>query len=166
MPLHHPAHQNPDVFWPALFDQAVFNPKTRGEFKAEMLERRPFTAQEVTFASSHKKIVITAEFDDFGSKCYRAISLTLDVNIQSDIYLFKKGEVGPVWGMTYLECVEMNGKEVYHLNEAVIGTLHLSVIESCYSARLFTLECLDHKGETLEMCGDFKVSPPHASFKY
>lgn len=166
MPLHHPAHQNPDVFWPALFDQAVFNPKTRGELKAEVLDRRPFTAQEMTFASSHKKIVITAEFDDFGSKSYRAITITLDVNIQSGIYLFKKGEVGPVWGMTYIECVEVNGKEVYHLNEAVVGTLHLSLVESCYSARLFTLECLDHNSETLEICGDFKVSPPHASFKY
>ena len=166
MPLHHPAHQNPDVFWPALFDQAVFNPKTRGELKAEILDRRPFTAQEMTFASSHKKIVITAEFDDFGSKHYRAITLTLDVNIQSGIYLFKKGEAGPVWGMTYLECAEVNGIEVFHLNEAAVGTLHLSVVESCYSARLFTLECLDHNDETLEMCGDFKISPPHASFKY
>ena len=166
MPLHHPVYENPDVLRLKEPGQKVFNPRTRGELKAELLDRPTFSAQEMTFASSQKKIVITGEFDDFGSTRYRAVTLTLDINIQSGIYLFKKGEAGPVWGMTYLECAEVNGIEVYHLNEAAVGTLHLSVVESCYSARLFTLECLDHNNETLEMCGDFKISPPHASFKY
>lgn len=166
MPLHHPAHQNPNVFWPALFGQAVFNPKTRGELKAEVLDRRPFTAQELTFASSHKKIVITAEFDDFGSKSYRAITLTLDVNIQSGIYLYKRGQPGPVRDMSYTECVEKDGDLVYHLTQADIGTLHLSVIESCYSARLFTFEGTDHLSDPFEVCGEFTVTPPHAAMSY
>ncbi|MFP3517638.1 hypothetical protein SB766_15710 [Pseudomonas sp. SIMBA_077] len=142
----------------------MFNPRTRGELKADLLDRPAFAAQEMTFASSQKKIIITAEFDDFGSKGYRAISLTLDINIQSGIYLYKKGQHGPVLSMSYVECIEVDGREMYHLNEATVGTLHLSVIESCYSARLFTFECSDHNRQTLEMCGDFRISPPHASF--
>lgn len=164
MPLHHPAYENPDVLWASVQSPNVFNPRTCGELKAELLDRPSFAAQEMTFASSQKKIVITAELDEFGSTSYRAVSLTLDINIQSGIYLFRKGEHGPVRAMSYIECVEVDGRDRYHLNEATIGTLHLSVIESCYSARLFTLECLDHKGESLELCGDFKISPPHASF--
>jgi len=164
MPLHHPAYQNPDVLWRNVESPSVFNPRTRGELKAELLDRPAFAAQEMTFASSQKKIIITAEFDEFGSKSYRAISLTLDINIQSGIYLFKKGEHGPILSMSYVEYIEVDGREMYHLNEATVGTLHLCVIESCYSARLFTFEGPDHNGETLEMCGDFKISPPHASF--
>lgn len=164
MPLHHPSYQNPDVLWRTIKSSTVFNPRTSGELKAEVLDRSSFVAQEMTFASSHKKIIVTAEYDDFGSKAYRAISLTLDINIQSGIYLFKKGEPGPILGMSYIEYVEVDGREMYHLNQASVGTLHLSVMESCYSARLFTFEGLDHKGEALEMCGDFIICPPHASF--
>ena len=164
MPLHHPAFENPDVLRQKESGHKVFNPRTRGELKAELLDRPAFAAQEMTFASSQKKIVITGEFDDFGSTVYRAVSLTLDINIQSGTYLFKKGEHGPVHSMSYIECVEVAGRELYHLNQADIGTLHLSVVESCYSARLFTMECLDHNGNSLEMCGDFTISPPHASF--
>ena len=164
MPLHHPAYENPDALWSCAKGPAVFNPRTRGELKADLLDRPSFAAQEMTFASSQKKIVITAEFDEFGATGYRAISLTLDINIQSGIYRFKKGEHGPVRAMSYIECIEVSGHEVYHLNDATVGTLHLSVIESCFSARLFTFECVDHKGESLELCGDFKISPPHASF--
>lgn len=164
MPLHHPAYQNPDVLWRNVKGPSVFNPRTRGELKAELLDRPAFAAQEMTFASSQKKIIITAEFDDFGSKSYRAISLTLDINIQSGIYEFKKGEHGPILSMSYVEYIEVDGREMYHLNEATVGTLHLCVIESCYSARLFTFEGPDHNGKTLEVCGDFKISPPHASF--
>lgn len=164
MPLHHPAYQNPDALWRNVTSPSAFNPRTRGELKAELLDRSPFAAQEMTFASSHKKIIVTAEFDEFGSKAYRAIALTLDINIQSGIYLFKQGEPGPVQGMSYIEYVEVDGREMYHLNQANVGTLHLSVIESCYSARLFTFEGTDHKGEALEMCGDFTITPPHANF--
>jgi hypothetical protein len=61
-----------------------------------------------------QKITLTAEFDEFGSKAYRAIALNLDINIQSGIYLFQKGEPGPVLGMTYIEYVEVDGREMYH----------------------------------------------------
>ena len=118
----------------------------------------------MTFASSQKKIVITGEFDDFGSTAYRAVAFTLDINIQSGIYLFKKDEHGPILSMSYIECVEIDGRQVYHLNQADVGTLHLSVVESCYSARLFTMEGLDHNSNSMEMCGEFSISPPHASF--
>ncbi|HCN62660.1 MAG TPA: hypothetical protein DIT33_04590 [Pseudomonas sp.] len=164
MSRHHPAYRNPKVIWPRVKYPKVFNPRTRGELNAEVLDRSAFVAQEMTFASSHKKIIITAEFDDFGSEKYRAIALTLDINIQSGIYLFKKGEPGPVLAMSYIEYVEVDGRGMYQLNPADFGTIHLSVIESCYSARLFTFEGTDHKGEALEMCGDFTISPPHASF--
>ena len=164
MTHHHPAYRNPKVIWPKVQFPKVFNPRTRGELHAEVLDRPVFAAQEMTFASSHKKIIITAEFDDFGSETYRAIALNLDINIQSGIYLFKKGEPGPVLSMSYIEYVEVDGRGMYHLNQADVGTVHLSVIESCYSARLFTFEGLDHNDETVEMCGDFKISPPHAGF--
>lgn len=166
MPLHHPAYGNPSVFWPKLVGASRFNPRTSGEFKADILERPVFKAQEMTFASSHKKIVITADIEDFGSTRHRSISLALDINIQSGIYLFRRGEVGPVLNMTYLECVKKNGEEVYDLIQANVGTLHLSVVESCYSARLFTFEGVDHNDEIFEICGDFTISPPHASFCY
>ena len=164
MSLHHPVYENPDILRPKEAGPQVFNPRTRGELTAELLDRPAFAAQEMTFASSQKKIVITAEFDEFGSTLYRAISLTLDINIQSGIYLFRKGEHGPVRAMSYIECVEVDGRDIYHLNDATVGTLHLSVIESCYSARLFTMEGLDHNGNSLELCGDFSISPPHSSF--
>lgn len=164
MSLHHPVYENPDILRPKEASHLVFNPRTRGELTAELLDRPAFAAQEMTFASSQKKIVITGEFDELGTTAYRAVSLTLDINIQSGIYLFKRGERGPVQSMSYIECVEIDGREVYHLNQADIGTLHLSVVESCYSARLFTMEGLDHNGNSLELCGDFSISPPHASF--
>ena len=164
MALHHPVYENPDILKPRESGQPLFNPRTRGEMTAELLDRRSFAAQEMTFASSQKKIVITGEFDEFGSTTYRAIALTLDINIQSGVYQFKKGERGPIQSMSYIECVETDGREVYHLNQADIGSLHLSVIESCYSARLFTMEGLDHNDNSLELCGDFSISPPHASF--
>ena len=163
MPLHHPVYENPDVLRLKEPGQKVFNPRTRGELKAELLDRPTFSAQEMTFASSQKKIVITGEFDDFGSTRYRAVTLTLDINIQSGIYLFKRDEHGPIKSMTYIECIEVDGHPVYHLNQADVGSLHLSVVESCYSARLFTMEGQDHNGNSLEMCGDFTISPPHAS---
>ena len=164
MALHHPVYENPDVLRLKESGQKIFNPRTRGELKAELLDRPAFTAQEMTFASSQKKIVITGEFDDFGSTAYRAVAFTLDINIQSGIYLFKKDEHGPIQSMSYIECVEVDGRQVYHLNQADVGTLHLSVVESCYSARLFTMEGLDHNSNSMEMCGEFSISPPHASF--
>ncbi|PAA34976.1 hypothetical protein CJU79_20655 [Pseudomonas fragi] len=162
MALHHPVYENPDVLRLKESGQKIFNPRTRGELKAELLDRPAFTAQEMTFASSQKKIVITGEFDDFGSTAYRAVAFTLDINIQSGIYRFQKDEHGPILSMSYIECVEIDGRQVYHLNQADVGTLHLSVVESCYSARLFTMEGLDHN--SMEMCGEFSISPPHASF--
>ena len=164
MALHHPVYENPDVLRIKESGQKIFNPRTRGELKAELLDRPAFTAQEMTFASSQKKIVITGEFDDFGSTAYRAVAFTLDINIQSGIYRFQKDEHGPILSMSYIECVEIDGRQVYHLNQADVGTLHLSVVESCYSARLFTMEGLDHNSNSMEMCGDFSISPPHASF--
>lgn len=164
MSLHHPVYENPDILRPKEAGPQVFNPRTCGELTAELLDRPAFAAQEMTFASSQKKIVITGEIDELGTTAYRAVALTLDINIQSGIYQFKRGERGPVQSMSYIECVEIDGREVYHLNQADIGTLHLSVIESCYSARLFTMEGLDHNGNSLELCGDFSISPPHASF--
>ena len=164
MALHHPVYENPDVLRLKESGQKIFNPRTRGELKAELLDRPAFTAQEMTFASSQKKIVITGEFDDFGSTAYRAVAFTLDINIQSGIYRFQKDEHGPILSMSYIECVEIDGRQVYHLNQADVGTLHLSVVESCYSARLFTMEGLDHNSNSLEMCGEFSISPPHASF--
>ena len=164
MALHHPVYENPDVLRLKESGQKIFNPRTRGELKAELLDRPAFTAQEMTFASSQKKIVITGEFDDFGSTAYRAVAFTLDINIQSGIYRFNKDEHGPILSMSYIECVEIDGRQVYHLNQADVGTLHLSVVESCYSARLFTMEGLDHNSNSMEMCGEFSISPPHASF--
>ena len=164
MALHHPVYENPDVLRIKESGQKIFNPRTRGELKAELLDRPAFTAQEMTFASSQKKIVITGEFDDFGSTAYRAVAFTLDINIQSGIYRFQKDEHGPILSMSYIECVEIDGRQVYHLNQADVGTLHLSVVESCYSARLFTMEGLDHNSNSMEMCGEFSISPPHASF--
>lgn len=164
MALHHPVYENPDVLRLKESGQKIFNPRTRGELKAELLDRPAFTAQEMTFASSQKKIVITGEFDDFGSTVYRAVAFTLDINIQSGIYRFQKDEHGPILSMSYIECVEIDGRQVYHLNQADVGTLHLSVVESCYSARLFTMEGLDHNSNSMEMCGEFSISPPHASF--
>ena len=166
MALHHPVYENPDVLRLKESGQKIFNPRTRGELKAELLDRPAFTAQEMTFASSQKKIVITGEFDDFGSTAYRAVAFTLDINIQSGIYRFQKDEHGPILSMSYIECVEIDGRQVYHLNQADVGTLHLSVVESCYSARLFTMEGLDHNSNSnsMEMCGEFSISPPHASF--
>ena len=164
MALHHPVYENPDVLRLKESGQKIFNPRTRGELKAELLDRPAFTAQEMTFASSQKKIVITGEFDDFGSTAYRAVAFTLDINIQSGIYRFQKDEHGPILTMSYIECVEIDGRQVYHLNQADVGTLHLSVVESCYSARLFTMEGLDHNSNSMEMCGEFSISPPHASF--
>ena len=164
MALHHPVYENPDVLRLKESGQKIFNPRTRGELKAELLDRPAFTAQEMTFASSQKKIVITGEFDDFGSTAYRAVAFTLDINIQSCIYRFQKDEHGPILSMSYIECVEIDGRQVYHLNQADVGTLHLSVVESCYSARLFTMEGLDHNSNSMEMCGEFSISPPHASF--
>ena len=164
MALHHPVYENPDVLRLKESGQKIFNPRTRGELKAELLDRPAFTAQEMTFASSPKKIVITGEFDDFGSTAYRAVAFTLDINIQSGIYRFQKDEHGPILSMSYIECVEIDGRQVYHLNQADVGTLHLSVVESCYSARLFTMEGLDHNSNSMEMCGEFSISPPHASF--
>ena len=67
MALHHPVYENPDVLRLKESGQKIFNPRTRGELKAELLDRPAFTAQEMTFASSQKKIVITGEFEDFGS---------------------------------------------------------------------------------------------------
>lgn len=168
MPLHHPAFENPAVLWPMDYGLGKSNLRTSGELKADLLDRAMFVAQEMTFASSHKKIVITAESGDFGSKDYRAISFTLAVDIQSGIYLFKAVDQGqgPVQAMSYIECVEVDGQALYHLNQATVGTLHLSVIESCYSARLFTLDSLDHRGQCLEVCGNFKITPPHATFCY
>ena len=164
MALHHPVYEIPDVLRLKESGQKIFNPRTRGELKAELLDRPAFTAQEMTFASSQKKIVITGEFDDFGSTAYRAVAFTLDINIQSGIYRFQKDEHGPILSMSYIECVEIDGRQVYHLNQADVGTLHLSVVESCYSARLFTMEGLDHNSNSMEMCGEFSISPPHASF--
>ncbi|OZY63642.1 hypothetical protein [Pseudomonas fragi] len=164
MALHHPVYENPDVLRLKESGQKIFNPRTRGELKAELLDRPAFTAQEMTFASSQKKIVITGEFDDFGSTAYRAVAFTLDINIQSGIYRFQKDEHGPILSMSYIECVEIDGRQVYHLNQADVGTLHLSVVESCYSSRLFTMEGLDHNSNSMEMCGEFSISPPHASF--
>ena len=164
MALHHPVYENPDVLRLKESGQKIFNPRTRGELKAELLDRPAFTAQEMTFASSQKKIVITGEFDDFGSTAYRAVAFTLDINIQSGIYRFQKDEHGPILSMSYIECVEIDGRQVYHLNQADVGTLHRSVVESCYSARLFTMEGLDHNSNSMEMCGEFSISPPHASF--
>ena len=164
MALHHPVYENPDVLRLKESGQKIFNPRTRGELKAELLDRPAFTAQEMTFASSQKKIVITGEFDDFGSTAYRAVAFTLDINIQSGIYRFQKDEHGPILSMSYIECVEIDGRQVYHLNQADVGSLHLSVVESCYSARLFTMEGLDHNSNSMEMCGEFSISPPHASF--
>ena len=164
MALHHPVYENPDVLRLKESGQKIFNPRTRGELKAELLDRPAFTAQEMTFASSQKKTVITGEFDDFGSTAYRAVAFTLDINIQSGIYRFQKDEHGPILSMSYIECVEIDGRQVYHLNQADVGTLHLSVVESCYSARLFTMEGLDHNSNSMEMCGEFSISPPHASF--
>ncbi|MBO6277739.1 MAG: hypothetical protein J6N20_09955 [Pseudomonas sp.] len=164
MALHHPVYENPDVLRLKESGQKIFNPRTRGELKAELLDRPAFTAQEMTFASSQKKIVITGEFEDFGSTAYRAVASTLDINIQSGIYRFNKDEHGPILSMSYIECVEIDGRQVYHLNQADVGTLHLSVVESCYSARLFTMEGLDHNSNSMEMCGEFSISPPHASF--
>lgn len=164
MALHHPVYENPDVLRLKESGQKIFNPRTRGELKTELLDRPAFTAQEMTFASSQKKIVITGEFDDFGSTAYRAVAFTLDINIQSGIYRFQKDEHGPILSMSYIECVEIDGRQVYHLNQADVGTLHLSVVESCYSARLFTMEGLDHNSNSMEMCGEFSISPPHASF--
>ena len=164
MALQHPVYENPDVLRLKESGQKIFNPRTRGELKAELLDRPAFTAQEMTFASSQKKIVITGEFDDFGSTAYRAVAFTLDINIQSGIYRFQKDEHGPILSMSYIECVEIDGRQVYHLNQADVGTLHLSVVESCYSARLFTMEGLDHNSNSMEMCGEFSISPPHASF--
>lgn len=164
MVLHHPVYENPDVLRLKESGQKIFNPRTRGELKAELLDRPAFTAQEMTFASSQKKIVIPGEFDDFGSTAYRAVAFTLDINIQSGIYRFQKDEHGPILSMSYIECVEIDGRQVYHLNQADVGTLHLSVVESCYSARLFTMEGLDHNSNSMEMCGEFSISPPHASF--
>ena len=164
MALHHPVYENPDVLRLKESGQKIFNPRTRGELKAELLDRPAFTAQEMTFASSQKKIVITGEFEDFGSTAYRAVAFTLDINIQSGIYRFNKDEHGPILSMSYIECVEIDGRQVYHLNQADVGTLHLSVVESCYSARLFTMEGLDHNSNSMEMCGEFSISPPHASF--
>ena len=164
MALHHPVYENPDVLRLKESGQKIFNLRTRGELKAELLDRPAFTAQEMTFASSQKKIVITGEFDDFGSTAYRAVAFTLDINIQSGIYRFQKDEHGPILSMSYIECVEIDGRQVYHLNQADVGTLHLSVVESCYSARLFTMEGLDHNSNSMEMCGEFSISPPHASF--
>ena len=164
MALHHPVYENPDVLRLKESGQKIFNPRTRRELKAELLDRPAFTAQEMTFASSQKKIVITGEFDDFGSTAYRAVAFTLDINIQSGIYRFQKDEHGPILSMSYIECVEIDGRQVYHLNQADVGTLHLSVVESCYSARLFTMEGLDHNSNSMEMCGEFSISPPHASF--
>ena len=164
MALHHPVYENPDVLRLKESGQKIFNPRTRGELKAELLDRPAFTAQEMTFASSQKKIVITGEFDDFGSTAYPAVAFTLDINIQSGIYRFQKDEHGPILSMSYIECVEIDGRQVYHLNQADVGTLHLSVVESCYSARLFTMEGLDHNSNSMEMCGEFSISPPHASF--
>ncbi|WOL29042.1 hypothetical protein [Pseudomonas fragi] len=164
MALHHPVYENPDVLRLKESGQKIFNPRTRGELKAELLDRPAFTAQEMTFASSQKKIVINGEFDDFGSTAYRAVAFTLDINIQSGIYRFQKDEHGPILSMSYIECVEIDGRQVYHLNQADVGTLHLSVVESCYSARLFTMEGLDHNSNSMEMCGEFSISPPHASF--
>ena len=164
MALHHPVYENPDVLRLKESGQKIFNPRTRGELKADLLDRPAFTAQEMTFASSQKKIVITGEFDDFGSTAYRAVAFTLDINIQSGIYRFQKDEHGPILSMSYIECVEIDGRQVYHLNQADVGTLHLSVVESCYSARLFTMEGLDHNSNSMEMCGEFSISPPHASF--
>ena len=164
MALHHPVYENPDVLRLKESGQKIFNPRTRGELKAELLDRPAFTAQEMTFASSQKKIVITGEFDDFGSTAYRAVAFTLDINIQSGIYRFQKDEHGPILSMSYIECVEIDGRQVYHLNQADVGTLHLSVVESCYSARLFTMEGLDHNSNSMEICGEFSISPPHASF--
>ena len=164
MALHHPVYENPDVLRLKESGQKIFNPRTRGELKAELLDRPAFTAQEMTFASSQKKIVITGEFDDFGSTASRAVAFTLDINIHSGIYRFQKDEHGPILSMSYIECVEIDGRQVYHLNQADVGTLHLSVVESCYSARLFTMEGLDHNSNSMEMCGEFSISPPHASF--
>lgn len=173
MPLHHPVYGNPAVILHNILGNSRFNPRTRGELKADLLDRPLFKAQEMIFASSHKKIVITAEIDDFGSTNHRAISLTLDVNIQSGIYLFKRGEAGPIRDMSYTECVKKDGVDAYQLIQADVGTLHLTVIESCYSAHLFTFEGTDpskkdeddpSKQAPFEMCGDFKIMPPHATF--
>ena len=62
--------------------------------------------------------------------------------------------------------LEKDGDLVYHLTQADIGTLHLSVIESCYSARLFTFEGTDHLSDPFEVCGEFTVTPPHAAMSY
>lgn len=166
MALQHPAYGNPAVIWQTILGKPAFNPRTTGELRAEVSFRHLFEAQEITFASSQKKIVITAEIEDFGSPQYRCMSLTLDVNIQSGIYLYKRGQPGPVRDMSYTECVEKDGDLVYHLTQADIGTLHLSVIESCYSARLFTFEGTDHLSDPFEVCGEFTVTPPHAAMSY
>lgn len=60
MPLHHPAFENPDVLRQKESGQKVFNPRTRGELKAELLDRPAFAAQEMTFASSQKKLSLPA----------------------------------------------------------------------------------------------------------
>lgn len=166
MPLQHPLYDNPDMLWAPDYGLGKSSPRTHGELKATLLDRSSFVAEEMTFASSHKKIIITAESGSFGAKDYRAISFTLAVDIDSGIYLFNPQDHGrgPIQAMSYIECVEREGRTFYHLNQAAVGTLHLSVIESCYSARLFTLDALDHQGECLEVCGDFKITPPHATF--
>ena len=166
MALHHPAYGNPAVICQKFLDSPSFNPRTSGELKADVLDRDVFDAHEMTFASSHKKIVITADMDDFGSIGHRSVAFTLDVNIQSGIYLFKRGAGGPVREMSYTECVKNNGEYVYHLIQAEVGSLQLSVVESCYSARLFTFDGCDHNNEPFEICGDFIINPPHASFNY
>jgi hypothetical protein len=92
--------------------------------------------------------VITAEIEDFGSPQYRSLALTLDINIQSGIYLYKRGRTRPnTSDMSYIECIEKSmGDLVYHLNQADMWhPAPQSVIESCYSARLFTFEGTDHQ---------------------
>ena len=164
MALHHPTYGNPAVICQKFLGSPSFNPRTSGELKAEVLDRALFDSHEMTFASSHKKIVITADMGDFGSIGYRSLAFTLDINIQTGIYPFARGNFGHVHDMTYTECVELNGEHVYYLIQAEIGSLQLSVVESCYSARLFTFDGRDHNDATFEICGDFIITPPHASF--
>lgn len=66
MALHHPAYGNPAVICQKFLGSPSFNPRTSGELKAEVLDRALFDSHEMTFASSHKKIVITADMGDFG----------------------------------------------------------------------------------------------------
>lgn len=103
MALQHPAYGNPAVIWQTILGKPAFNPRTKGELRAEVSCRHLFEAQEITFASSQKKIVITAEIEDFGSPQYRCMSLTLDVNIQSGIYLYKRGNPA-----RYATCLTQN----------------------------------------------------------